>query len=103
MTEQNKQAVYYVVFCVLDYTSFAEAKMQAPENIAAHIRRSKELHENGMLLMAGAFLDNTDEPLTTMAIALSREAAEQYLTGDPFYIDGRISTWSIREWANMFA
>jgi hypothetical protein len=44
-----------------------------------------------------------DEPLTTMAVASSRDAAEQYLNGDPFYIDGKISMWSIREWANMFA
>jgi uncharacterized protein YciI len=103
MTEQNKQTMYYVVFCVLNYASFAEAKVQAPEKIAAHIRRSKELHEQGMLLMAGAFLDQPDEPLTTMAVASSREAAEQYLNGDPFYNDGKISKWSIREWANMFA
>src|SRR5215472_8052075 len=103
MTEQNKQAMYYVVVCVLNFTSFAEAKMQEPENIAAHIHRSKELHEQGLLLMAGAFLDHPDEPLTTMAVASSREAAEQYLNGDPFYIEGRISSWSIREWANMFA
>ncbi len=84
MMEEEKQAVYYVVFCTLKYASFAEAKTKAPDRIAAHIRRSKELHEKGALLMAGAFLDKPDEPLSTMAVATSREAAEQYPQGDPF-------------------
>ncbi len=99
----KNQAVYYVVFCTLKYSSFAEAKMKEPDKIAAHIKRSKELHEKGVLLMAGAFLDTSDEPLSTMAVAASRKAAEEYLQGDPFYISGMMSQWSIREWANMFA
>jgi uncharacterized protein YciI len=103
MAEQKKQAIYYVVFCVLKYSSFAEAKMKAPDKIAAHIQRSKELREKGTLLMAGAFLDTTDEPLSTMGILTSHEVAEEYVKGDPFYVDGLMSKWSIREWANMFA
>ncbi len=102
MVAHKKQPVYYVVFCTPKYASFAEAKTKEPDQIAAHIRRSKELHEQGALLMAGAFLDKPDEPLSTMAVATSREAAEQYLKGDPFYIIGMMSQWSIREWANMF-
>jgi hypothetical protein len=31
--------------------------------------------------MAGAFLDDTDEPLSTMAVTSSREAAEEYVKG----------------------
>jgi uncharacterized protein YciI len=103
MTEQSSQAVYYVVFCVLKYASFEEAKVKAPDKITAHIQRSKELHEAGTLLMAGAFLEKTDEPLSTMGVLTSREAAESYVKGDPFYVDGLMSNWSIREWVNMFA
>ena len=103
MTVQNTQAVYYAVFCVLKYASFEEAKVKAPDKIAAHRQRSKELHEKGTLLMAGAFLDTTDEPLSTMGVLTSREAAEEYVKHDPFYEDGSMSTWSIREWANIFA
>jgi uncharacterized protein len=103
MTEQNSQAVYYVIFCVLKYTSFEEAKVKAPDKITAHILRSKELHEAGTLLMAGAFLEKTDEPLSTMGVLTSREAAEAYVKSDPFYVDGLMSNWSIREWVNMFA
>lgn len=101
--EIKSQPTYYVVFCVLKYSSFEEARSRAPDDIAAHVKRSKELHENGTLLMAGAFLDQDDEPLGTMAITTSREAAEEYVKGDPFFLNGMMSDWYTREWANMFA
>lgn len=53
--------------------------------------------------MAGAFLNNPKEPLGTMAICHTREAAEEYVKGDPFVLNGMVSKWYIREWANMFA
>lgn len=94
---------YFVVFCTTTFGSFAEAQATAAAMIAAHIARSKELHEQGVILMAGAFLDRPDEPLCTMAILTSREAAEAYMAGDPFNLNGQVREWSIREWANMFA
>jgi uncharacterized protein len=103
MTESKKQARYYVVFIVTRYASFEEGKTKAPDTIAAHLKRSKELHEKGTLVMSGAFLDKNDEPLSTMGVLTSREAAEEYVKGDPFYLNGMISEWHIREWANMFA
>ncbi len=101
MTERMKQPMYFVVQCSLTYQSFEEAK--APDEIAAHVKRSRELHEKGVLVMAGVFLDKNDEPLSTMGILTSREAADDYVKGDPFYRNGMMNTWSIREWANMFA
>lgn len=102
MMELSDQPVYYVVRCVLEYSSFADAKAKAPGEIAAHIQRSTALHAEGLLLMAGAFLDDAGGPLSTMAITKSREDAETYLHGDPFYLNGMMSEWTIREWANMF-
>ena len=103
MVEPATQAVYYVVSCTLRYGSFAEAKAAAADDIAAHIARSRELHDQGTLLMAGAFLDQPGEPLRTMAVLTSREAADDYVKGDPFYLKGLMREWSIRAWANMFA
>ena len=99
----KSQSVYCVVFCVLEYASFEEALAEAPDAIAAHVKRSRELHESGTLLMAGAFLDKNDEPLGTMAVTTSREAADEYVRGDPFFLNGMMSEWYTREWANMFA
>jgi len=99
----KNQPVYYVVFCFTKYASFEDAKTNAADDIAAHIKRSQELHEKDMLLMSGAFIERTNEPLTTMAVLASREDAEEYIKGDPFVFKGIVSNWYIREWANMFA
>ena len=48
-----QQRVYYVIFVVTAYESFADATAKAPDLIAAHIARSKELHAQGTLLMSG--------------------------------------------------
>jgi len=101
--QPRKQSVYYVVFASLKYGNFEEAKVKASEEIVAHIARSKELHKNGTLLMSGAFLNDPEEQLSTMAVLTSREAAEEYLKRDPFFLKGMVSKWYIREWANMFA
>ncbi len=103
MTEHRRQSVYYVVFVATKYKTFEEARARAPEQIAAHLARSKELHQEGTLLMSGAFLNNPEEPLSTMAVLSSRAAAEEYIHGDPFFINGMISKWYVREWADMFA
>ncbi len=94
------QRAYYVVFFVTKFKDIEEAMAKEPETIAAHLARSRELHRRGGLLMAGAFLNNPDEPLSTMAVLNSREAAEEYAKGDPFVLKGMVSKWYIREWAN---
>ncbi len=53
--------------------------------------------------MAGAFLNTPHEPLRTMAICISREAAEEFMRRDPLNINGMVRNWYIREWANIFA
>ncbi len=94
---------YHVVFMITTYTSFAQAKAEAPDLIAAHLARSQELHRRGVLVMAGAFLDRPEEPLRTMGILTSREAAEDYARGDPFVQHGKVTQWTVRLWSNMFA
>ncbi len=51
--------------------------------------------------MAGAFLDRPEEPVTTMAVFTSREAAEEYAKGDPFVLNGMVTQWYVREWASI--
>jgi uncharacterized protein len=96
-TENKSQPVYCVVFCVLGYASFEEAMAAAPDDITAHVKRSRELHENGTLPMLGAFLDESDEPPGTMAVTTSHEAAEEYVKGDPFFLNGKMTEWYTRE------
>ena len=103
MPAAKQQSVYYVVFLETSYISFEEAISKAPDLIAAHKARSAELHSQGTILMAGAFLGDQGEPLSTMAVCATREAAEEFVRGDPFVLNGMVRKWYIREWANMFA
>ena len=95
--------MYYVVFMTTRYNSLADVFAQAPETIASHIARSKEFHAQGTVLMAGAFLDKSSEPVSTMAICTTRQAAEDFARGDPFVLNGTVSQWQIREWTDLFA
>jgi uncharacterized protein len=103
MIVPEKQVVYYAVFFETFYNSLEDAVSKAPDVVTAHRVRSNELHADGTLLMAGAFLNNPGELLRTMTICPTREAAEEYARGDPFVLNGMVSKWYIREWANMFA
>ena|SRR5215469_8834987 len=99
----TQPAVYYVAFFETFYDSLEDAIAKAPDAVAAHRVRSQKLHARGMLLMSGAFLNNPQEKLCTMAVLTTREAAEEYARGDPFVLNGMVSRWYMREWANMFA
>lgn len=96
------QPRYYVAFAETTFTSWAEVQQRAAEEMRQHVARSKALHEQGKLIMAGVFLDRPDEPVTTMGVLISRDDAEAYMREDPFVVRGMVRRWYVREWANMF-
>jgi uncharacterized protein YciI len=102
-TSRPRQRQYYVVFMTTQFTSLDEARRVAPTEMAMHLANSRKLHDAGVLLMAGAFLDRPDEPVRTMGVLVSRAAAEDYARSDPFVQAGLVSEWTVREWANMLA
>ena len=97
------QAQYFVAFFQTRFASLAEVSEQAPDALAAHIARSRQWHEQGRLLLAGAFLDRPEEPVSTMAVLPSRADAEEYAAGDPFVVKRMVASYEIRPWANMLA
>jgi uncharacterized protein YciI len=82
----------YVIF----YASADDVLTTAPLHFADHSRRLEEFHARGDLLMVGTFGD----PVTqgSMAIFASREAAEAFVAGDPFVLEGVVRSWELREW-----
>ena len=98
----TNQPLYYVVSLITKYTSMQEVKETASETLAMHVMRSRDLHQKGKVLMAGAFLDKPGEPISTMVILPTREDAEAFVKDDPFVQKGMVSSWTIREWQNMF-
>jgi uncharacterized protein YciI len=91
---------YFVAIFTTRYKSMEEALANAPDTIKAHLARSKELQKKGKLIMAGALTSKPGEPLATMGLFYTREDAEEYAKGDPFVINGMVSDWQIRKWAN---
>ena len=97
-------SMYYVVQFRTTYRSLDDAVRSDPELIAAHVARSTERHQQGDLLMAGAFLDEPDsQELHTMAVTTTRAAADAYVAADPFVAAGKVAEHRIRAWANIFA
>ena len=69
---------------------------RAPEHFPAHSARIREFHERGELLMVGTFGDPQREG--SMAIFPTREAAEEFVAGDPFVLHGVVAEWTVRPW-----
>ena len=80
----------YVMIYETDPASLAKA----PAHYSAHRARLAEFHARGVLLMAGPLLDPTDRAL---GVFTTREAAEEFIRGDPFVVNGIVVKWSIRE------
>jgi uncharacterized protein YciI len=51
--------------------------------------------------MGGAFLESPSWPISTIAILVSHEAAEDFVRGDPLVRMGKAPDVEIREWANI--
>jgi len=82
----------YVVF----YESADDVRTRAQPHFAAHRARYAPYHADGTLLMIGTFADPQGQG--SMAIFTTKEAAEEFVQGDPFVIHGVVQGWEIREW-----
>jgi uncharacterized protein YciI len=88
--------VKYVLF----YESAEDVASKAPPHFAAHWGRCEEFHARGTLELVGTFADPQAEG--SMSIFTTREAAEEFATGDPFVINGVVRSWELREWNEAF-
>ena len=67
----------------------------APRYFPEHQAWFLEFHERGTLLMVGPFANPRDG---AMSVFTTREAAEEFVAGDPFVRHGVVRSWEIREW-----
>lgn len=86
---------------VLSYHSVEDFLLLAQQHGAAHRERLQQFHSRGMLLMVGPL----EEPMNGDAMGLftTREAAEEFVEGDPFVINAVVARWTIRRWTNFLA
>ncbi|HWI72816.1 MAG TPA: YciI family protein [Baekduia sp.] len=86
---------------VVFYTSAEDVLSKAPPHYPAHKARLDEFHARGDLLMVGTFADPQKDG--SMAIFASRDAAEAFVAGDPFVLEGVVSAVEIRGWNEVLA
>ena len=86
---------------VLFYDSADDVLAKAPAHFPAHSARVDDFHARGELLMVGTFANPQEEG--SMAIFTSRDAAEEFVAGDPFVLNGVVRNSEIREWNEVLA
>ena len=81
---------------LMTYRAVEDFLPLAQQNGPAHVARLQEFAARGVLLMAGPL----DEPMNGDALAVftTREAAEEFIAGDPFVVNGVVAAWSVRPW-----
>ena len=80
----------YVVF----YENADDFLPKAQLHFPAHRARWEEFRVRGVLLLIGPFTDRQG----AMGVFTTREAAEEFVKGDPFLLKGVVAAWNIREW-----
>ena len=85
---------------VMFYEVAPDGMPKARENFPGHRARLDEFHRRGVLLMAGPYANPLEGAL---AVFTSREAAEEFIQGDPFVMNGVVGKWSLREWNEVLA
>ena len=78
---------------IYEFTQDGLRKMQAQND--AHSDWVDAFYTRGLLLMTGPFANPSDG---YMSVFVSREAAEEFIQGDPFVADGLVSSWILRDW-----
>jgi uncharacterized protein YciI len=60
-----------------------------------HLDLARQAYEKGDLILAGALADPVDGAVLLFRI---REAAEAFVKGDPYVLNGLVRSWRVRAW-----
>ena len=61
-----------------------------------HRARIDEFHSRGVMLASGPLVDDAGAPSgMALGVVTTREAAEEFVAGDPFVTNGAVSKWRI--------
>ena len=85
------------IVCFYDMAEGAIANVMT--HFPAHRARLDDFHTRGLLIAAGPL---GNPPEGALAIFTTREAAEEFIAGDPFVTNGLVATWRIVEWGAAF-
>lgn len=86
---------------VLFYESASDVASKVPAHMEAHGARLRDFHGRGDLLLVGTFGDPQRDG--SMAVFATREAALEFLAGDPFVREGVVRGWRLLEWDEVLS
>ena len=85
---------------IVTFYEMAEGAMpKLMQHFPAHRARLDEFHARGVLLAAGPL---GSPPTGAMAIFTTKEAAEEFIAGDPFVTEGLVAKWRLEPWNAVF-
>ncbi len=85
---------------VLLYESSPDYRAKVPAHLEAHRALWKRFRDEGTLLLIGPL---TDAPGGALGVFRTREAAESFVSEDPFVKHGLVARHTIREWNEVLA
>jgi uncharacterized protein YciI len=86
---------------VMFYELAGDGLVKVPTSFPGHQARMVEFHGAGtLLLMAGPY---GNPPVGALGIFTSREAAEAFMAGDPFVLNGVVGKSVLHEWSEALA
>jgi uncharacterized protein YciI len=80
---------------VMFYEVAPEGMAKARANFPAHRARLDEFKARGTLLLAGPYANPAEGAL---GVFTTREAAEEFIAGDPFVVNGVVGKWTLKDW-----
>lgn len=86
----------FVMFYETDLEKLPLARLYFP----GHRARLEEFRARGTLLMAGPFANPADGAI---GIFTEKEAAEEFIAGDPFVTNGVVKKFSVLQWNEVLA
>jgi uncharacterized protein len=86
---------------VLLYESADNVAERAPQHFPAHREHVELFHRRGELLLVGTFAETQHDG--SMSVFRTRAAAEEFVAGDPFVLQGVVRAWQLREWHEILA
>jgi uncharacterized protein len=63
----------------------------------AHLKRVREAHDRGELMLAGAIGDPPDGALLVFRVE-SAAVVEEFARADPYVTEGLVTAWRVRPW-----
>jgi uncharacterized protein YciI len=81
---------------VLTYSGVPDFRPLAAEHFPAHQQFCAGFAQRGVLLAIGVLFEPPNGD--ALAVFTSREAAEEFVAGDPFVLHGVVASHTIRPW-----